>query len=218
MQKRLIGILSSCGLAICAATATPALAAVNLIDGHVDSIGVTGVHGVLKAGDQWIPNSNASNITAPVNGVFETEQHQWNNNSFWWDEYNNPDLQGNIVTWTLALDTSFTFDQLSLQADNNDDYLVEYFDGANWQSLWTASAVSGFGLMTRNTNISPITTSAFRISHAPNGAGDGYYAFSEFQAFGRSAVPEPAGWTMMIAGFGVVGAAMRRRRAKVSFA
>lgn len=32
------------------------------------------------------------------------------------------------------------------------------------------------------------------------------------------AVPEPASWAMMIAGFGLVGASMRRRVAKVSYA
>jgi PEP-CTERM motif len=35
---------------------------------------------------------------------------------------------------------------------------------------------------------------------------------------GLSAVPEPAAWAMMIAGFGFVGAAMRRRVTKVSYA
>ena len=32
-------------------------------------------------------------------------------------------------------------------------------------------------------------------------------------AFFLNAVPEPASWAMMIAGFGLVGAAMRRREA-----
>jgi PEP-CTERM motif len=32
------------------------------------------------------------------------------------------------------------------------------------------------------------------------------------------AVPEPASWAMMIAGFGLVGAAMRRRATKISYA
>jgi len=32
------------------------------------------------------------------------------------------------------------------------------------------------------------------------------------------AVPEPATWAMMIAGFGLVGGAMRRRSTKVAYA
>ncbi|WP_254620996.1 PEPxxWA-CTERM sorting domain-containing protein [Sphingomonas sp. CL5.1] len=35
---------------------------------------------------------------------------------------------------------------------------------------------------------------------------------------GGGSVPEPATWAMMIAGFGVVGAAMRRRKVRVRFA
>lgn len=35
---------------------------------------------------------------------------------------------------------------------------------------------------------------------------------------GAGGVPEPATWAMMIAGFGLVGAAMRRRKAQVRFA
>ena len=38
------------------------------------------------------------------------------------------------------------------------------------------------------------------------------------QGAGAGAVPEPASWAMLIAGFAVVGSAMRRRAAKVSFA
>ncbi len=40
----------------------------------------------------------------------------------------------------------------------------------------------------------------------------------EFVSSDVSAVPEPAAWAMMIAGFGLVGGAMRRRVTKVSFA
>lgn len=35
---------------------------------------------------------------------------------------------------------------------------------------------------------------------------------------GSGAVPEPASWAMMLGGFGLVGGAMRRRKAKISFA
>jgi PEP-CTERM motif len=33
-----------------------------------------------------------------------------------------------------------------------------------------------------------------------------------------AAVPEPASWALMIGGFGLVGFAMRRRKANVAFA
>jgi hypothetical protein len=36
--------------------------------------------------------------------------------------------------------------------------------------------------------------------------------------FGEGAVPEPASWAMMIGGFAIAGAAMRRRSAKLAFA
>jgi hypothetical protein len=35
---------------------------------------------------------------------------------------------------------------------------------------------------------------------------------------GAGAIPEPATWAMMIGGLGLVGASLRRRAAKVSFA
>lgn len=40
----------------------------------------------------------------------------------------------------------------------------------------------------------------------------GFAAYREIDVFGTAAVPEPASWAMMIAGFGMVGAVARRRR------
>jgi hypothetical protein len=34
----------------------------------------------------------------------------------------------------------------------------------------------------------------------------------QLQFFGPEPVPEPASWVMLVAGFGAVGAALRRRR------
>jgi hypothetical protein len=45
----------------------------------------------------------------------------------------------------------------------------------------------------------------------------GFYFVADRMAVG-GAVPEPASWALMIAGFGLVGSAMRRRVAKVTYA
>jgi len=47
--------------------------------------------------------------------------------------------------------------------------------------------------------------------------GYGPYNQALVTTFNAAAVPEPASWAMMIGGFGLVGAAMRRRAAKVAF-
>ena len=46
---------------------------------------------------------------------------------------------------------------------------------------------------------------------------DGVATYSEATA-GLGGVPEPASWAMMLSGFGLIGAAMRRRQVAVSFA
>ena len=50
--------------------------------------------------------------------------------------------------------------------------------------------------------------------------GNGWDKSSDInvRVFGTAAVPEPATWGLMIAGFGLVGGAMRRRRTGVAFA
>lgn len=54
------------------------------------------------------------------------------------------------------------------------------------------------------------------VDGARDNSGYVYTSAQAFAAFG--AVPEPASWAMMIAGFALVGSALRRRRSAVSFA
>lgn len=49
-----------------------------------------------------------------------------------------------------------------------------------------------------------------------NQLSGGNWVFASEVTFAGSAVPEPATWAMMIAGFGLVGTSLRRRRALVS--
>jgi hypothetical protein len=52
---------------------------------------------------------------------------------------------------------------------------------------------------------------------APFGDASSPRAFNGTLTYAAAAVPEPASWALMIAGFGLVGAAMRRRSVRVAF-
>jgi hypothetical protein len=189
-----------------AAVSQPAIAA-NIMTNWT-SITVFGNSGVLRAGSPWGPGSTPTDLVSPVDGLFEPEAQQWNNGSFWWDQ--DPSVNQSPVTWEVQLDQAYTVDRFLVQADDNDSYLLEYWDGAAWQSAYAVPFDFSFGLQTRDSGIlGPITTDRFRFSAT---AGDNYYAVSEIQAF--QAVPEASTWMMMIIGFGLVGSVLRRRRPK----
>lgn len=191
-------------LAGAACGAQPLMAA-NIIPGNVTGINVTGTPGVLRAGSPWGPGSTPSDANTPADGLFVPEQQQWNNGSFWWDH--DSSVNQGPVYWEVQLDQAYTVDRFVVQADDNDRYLVEYWDGGAWLSAYTVPFQFSFGLVTRDSGIGArITTDRFRLSAID---GDNYFAVSEFQAF--AAVPEPATWAMLILGMGVVGGAMRRR-------
>ncbi|WP_235902938.1 PEPxxWA-CTERM sorting domain-containing protein [Sandarakinorhabdus oryzae] len=167
-------------------------------------------HGILRPGSPWVPNSTPSNATAPVDGTPQPEQTQWNNGSFWWDE-GAPEATAPMF-WELQLNKKYAINQLLVQADNNDTYRVDYWNGSAWAPIFNVGAVAGFGLMTRDSGVfAPIFTDRFRFQAT---GGDLYYSLGQFQAIGT--VPEPASWAMLIAGFSLVGAASRRRRVSVS--
>ncbi len=196
-------------LALAAAiTAVPAVGATNVIPGNVSSISVTGTPGILRSAT-WSSGSTASDENLPTDGVFAPEMQQWNNGSFWWDQ--DPSVNQSPVYWEVQLNQAFTVDRFVVQADDNDSYLLEYWDGSAWQNAFAVPFLPSFGLRTRDSgSIAAITTDRFRFSAT---AGDNYFAVSEIQAF--AAVPEPATWAMFILGFGLVGNVLRRRRPTV---
>jgi hypothetical protein len=69
-------------------------------------------------------------------------------------------------------------------------------------------AVSGIPIMNGVLN-------TIRVMGTTSSAGGTYSGTATFSA---TAVPEAATWTMMLGGFGLMGAAMRRRRVSVDFA
>ena len=129
MRKGPLGIFLAAALAL----TTPA-AAVNIISGHTTSVASDGVHGVLRADSGWELGSTASDLDLPVDDLFAPEFQQWNNGSYWWDE--DPSVNAAPVHYTIELDGLFTLGRFVVQADDNDSYLLEWWDGGAWQTAW----------------------------------------------------------------------------------
>ncbi len=75
-----------------------------------------------------------------------------------------------------------------------------------WYNRWTGfGATNGFR--------SGLNTLTFNVRNQAQARGNPTGLRVEFSSSALAAVPEPATWAMMILGFGVVGGAMRRRKA-----
>ena len=152
--------------------------------------------------------ANAQSLT---DGVFLPTNQQWNLGTVFW----NGNVGGDPYNFvTVQLNQLANVSSLTLQADNNDDYGIEYRNNqGNWVSLISLVPPRSWGLETTHQILSsPISTDAFRIRSV---GGDGYYSVSEFQALGTvPAVPEPETYALLLAGLGLISAAVNRRKAK----
>ncbi|VAX15001.1 hypothetical protein MNBD_NITROSPINAE01-1633 [hydrothermal vent metagenome] len=152
-----------------------------------------------------------------TDGIFKPDEWQWNNGTTWWDTHNRPAAYVNI-----DLAGTFYLESFVVQADDNDAYLLEYWNltSFSWATAWNVPNFGnhGWGLQTRpnDTNNSerymlgtPITTTKLRLSGV---GGDQYYSTSEIQAFGYKTqdVPEPA--TLLLLGAGLMAGGLVRRK------
>jgi len=100
------------------------------------------------------------------------------------------------VSFTLAAGTKFSLASI-LTADDLGDGTIDFFNTAK---------------------ISGVEVSAGGAISSDSGAltlkDDGSYSFKAVDALATPPVPEPASWVMMIGGFALAGAAMRRRKAE----
>jgi PEP-CTERM motif len=108
------------------------------------------------------------------------------------------------------------------QDANPGSYIVSLFSAAsNLLASQSVTPTSGYQTLTFNT--AGVKSVVFNFTGGdPIGYGDGRtVAWYETSAvtYGGAAVPEPAAWALMLAGFGLTGAAMRRRqKVQVSYA
>lgn len=146
--------------------------------------------------------ASASSVT---DGVFLDQGHQWNLGTVFWGAQQAPTDSITIVMSQLA-----TIHSVVIQADNNDDYKIQYHGADHlWHDLATVSPPDSWGMDKATfTPGSPVVADGFMITGAN---GDHLYAVSEFQAIGAP-VPEPETYAMLTAGLAALGLMARRRK------
>ena len=193
--------------AVLTGTSQSSASSVNVLPSYWDVISTAGTMGVLRAGAPFSVGPLSSQLSL-IDNAFLPAGTIWNQGTWWWDA--DPSVNNNPVVHTIALSTAVTVDRFVLQGDNNDAYQIDYWNGASFVAAYTAAAVGGAGMRTRDSGLlAPITTNLLRITAS---GGDGYYSLSEIQAFSATVVPVPGALLLFATGAGVFGVFARRRR------
>jgi hypothetical protein len=126
-----------------------------------------------------------------------------------------------VTPFSVSADGSYTLLVTSVSPTGWNNYLTLYkdsFDPANALTNVLQSS-DNFSGATFNAQITRNLTAATRYFAVVAGSGNANFGSYNLTISGPgdiNVVPEPASWAMLIAGFGLTGAAMRRRRAALA--
>ncbi len=156
--------------------------------------------------DGWSLGTNGTPGSV-VDEVYLPEETQWNHGSVWWNiRHANP-----IQAIEIDLGSSYDISSLIVQADNNDSYDIQGWDGSSWTTQHVVPNVAGWGLITRDPAAVNFTASKIRI--LAGATGDVYRSISEIEVVGTPTVPAPGAFALTGIGMGIVGWARKRRLA-----
>jgi len=139
----------------------------------------------LYSSDDWHPSPVNAAASTIVNGVFLLDSIEWDKGSVWWDCHDNYNPSSRYIT--IDLGGSYCINSFIVQADNNDEYGLYYWDGS-WVLACTVQELTGWGMLTRYYLTPTIITDKLKFEVI---SGDYWFSVSEIQAYGvPSSTPE----------------------------